>query len=580
MGDIMVKIAENDINQIRNNANIVDVISSYINLEPKGKNFFGICPFHDDHNPSMSVSPDKQIYTCFVCGASGNVFTFVQNYENVSFLEAVKIVADKVGYRLNINVSTVRANQKYYDMLELANKYFINNLNGKDGEAAKRYLINERKLDEKVIDEFNIGLALNDNNLTKLLVSKGYSDKDIVNLSLGNYGDSLTDMFRGRITFPICNDKGEVVAFSARIYNTESDNKYLNSRENVLFKKGHILYNYDKCKAEVSKKKQVILVEGQMDAIRVYSTAFKNVCATMGTALTKDHITLLKRLNAKVILCMDNDSAGAKSTISNGEALVGAGIEVLVVRLAGAKDPDSYILEFGADKFKDAINGAVSYFDFKLNVLKNKKNLNKDTDLADYINDVILELNKSDDEILKSITINNISKEYGIDKDLLMSKLVKKEAAPKIEVKKVSVRKLDKNSKICEALLAIMMSNSKYIRLYERRLGYIPDKKYRLIANDILAYYKLYGEFNVADFITYVSSFDYSDLILKIINNINKVMTDEFDIYVNYIKIWINEEKIKEIKEEIKKLTDVNEKERMNDLIIKLKRRGEDNEED
>ena len=300
----------------------------------------------------------------------------------------------------------------------------------------------------------------------------------------------------------------------------------------------------------------------------------------MGTALTKDHITLLKRLNAKVILCMDNDSAGEKSTISNGEALVSAGIEVLVVRLAGAKDPDSYILEFGTDKFKDAINGAVSYFDCKLSVLKNKKNLNKDTDLADYINDVIFELNKSDDEILKSITINNISKEYGIDKDLLMSKLVKKDMVPKIEIKKVSVRKLDKNSKICEALLAIMMSNSKYIRLYERRLGYIPDKKYRLIANDILAYYKLYGEFNVADFITYVSSFDYSDLILKIINNINKVMTDEFDIYVNYIKIWINEEKIKEIKEEIKKLTDVNEKERMNDLIIKLKRRGEDNEED
>ena len=319
---------------------------------------------------------------------------------------------------------------------------------------------------------------------------------------------------------------------------------------------------------QARRLKYLVIVEGQMDAIRVYSTAFKNVCATMGTALTKDHITLLKRLNAKVILCMDNDSAGEKSTISNGEALVGAGIEVLVVRLAGAKDPDSYILEFGADKFKDAINGAVSYFDFKLNVLKNKKNLNKDTDLADYINDVILELNKSDDEILKSITINNISK------------LVKKEAAPKIEVKKVSARKLDKNSKICEALLAIMMSNSKYIRLYERRLGYIPDKKYRLIANDILAYYKLYGEFNVADFITYVSSFDYSDLILKIINNINKVMTDEFDIYVNYIKIWINEEKIKEIKEEIKKLTDVNEKERMNDLIIKLKRRGEDNEED
>ena len=215
----MAIIPNEDINNIRNNANIVDIISSYINLELKGKNYFGVCPFHDDHNPSMSVSPEKQIYTCFVCGATGNVFTFVQNYENVEFPEAVKIVATKIGYNLKYDSSTPKLNKKYYDMLDLANKYYINNLNSKFGNEAKKYLINDRKLSEETIKEFKIGLSLNDNKLHELLENKGYTEKEIVDLSLANKGNTLLDLFRNRITFPINNEKGEVVAFSARIYN-------------------------------------------------------------------------------------------------------------------------------------------------------------------------------------------------------------------------------------------------------------------------------------------------------------------------------------------------------------------------
>ena len=423
----VARIAEEDINKIRSNADIVSIIGSYINLEAKGKNYFGICPFHNDHNPSMSVSPDKQIYTCFVCGASGNVFSFVQNYENVSFIEAVKIVADKIGYNININPNETRVNQKYYDMVNLASKYFVNNLNGSSGDTAKKYLIKERKLDEKTIEEFNIGLASNDNNLSKLLKNKGYSDKEIIDVSLASFGtNGLLDLFRSRITFPINNDKGEPVAFSARIFNGESENKYINSRENIIFKKGNILFNYDRCKGPASKEKKVILVEGQMDAIRVYSSGIKYVCASLGTALTDEHIKLLKRLNAKVILCMDNDKAGEKSTLANGEALIKNNIEVLVLRLSGEKDPDSYILKYGVDAYLDAVNSANSFFDFKINLLKSENNLNKADELANYINNVIEELNKSDDEILKSVTITKLSNEYNIDKKLLESKLVKK----------------------------------------------------------------------------------------------------------------------------------------------------------
>lgn len=576
----MAVIPNEDINNIRNNANIVDIISSYINLEPKGKNFFGLCPFHDDHSPSLSVSPDKQIYTCFVCGNSGNVFTFIENYENVDFVTAVKTVADKIGYNLNVDVKKNTPNKRYYDLVGLANKLFINNLNSSLGNKAKEYLINNRKLDEKTIEEFGIGLALNDNNLNKILLSKGYTEKEIVDLSLANHGENgLLDLFRNRITFPIRNDKGDVIAYSARIYNNEDTSKYINSRESIIFKKGNTLYNYDKCKQESMKTKTVILVEGQMDAIRVYSSGVKNVCATMGTALTKDHINLLKRLNSKVILMMDNDAAGEKSTIANGEALIEAGLEVNVVRLSGEKDPDSYILKNGIDAFKDNIKNALTYFDFKLNYYKNKRNLNKADELAEYINEVIAELNKSDDDILKTITINKLSEDYQIDKDLLNAKLIKKEKVkPQVIEKPKPKIKLNKYSKAAESILYIMMNNEPYIKKYQRDLNYFPEKVYKLIANDIIAFKTINGEFNLADFITYISDLPYKDTIFRIINEYEGITNIEadFDNYIKMIKEWITENQINKLKNELKNETDIKRQEELNDLIIKLKRGSEE----
>ena len=230
----MAGISNEEITEIRKKADIVEVIGSYINLAPQGKNYFGICPFHNDHSPSLSVSREKQIYKCFTCLASGNVFTFVQNYENISFIEAVKKVADKINYKLDIKDKIVNKNSKYYELMDLSNKIFVNNLNSNLGLKAKEYLINERHLSEEAIKEFNIGLALNDNNLNKLLSSKGYSDKDIIEMSLANKTDNgLLDMFRNRITFPICNHEGKIIAYSARIYQNEDTSKYINSKEYI-----------------------------------------------------------------------------------------------------------------------------------------------------------------------------------------------------------------------------------------------------------------------------------------------------------------------------------------------------------
>ena len=574
----MAGISNEEITEIRKKADIVEVIGSYINLAPQGKNYFGICPFHNDHSPSLSVSREKQIYKCFTCLASGNVFTFVQNYENISFIEAVKKVADKINYKLDIKDKIVNKNSKYYELMDLSNKIFVNNLNSNLGLKAKEYLINERHLSEEAIKEFNIGLALNDNNLNKLLSSKGYSDKDIIEMSLANKTDNgLLDMFRNRITFPICNHEGKIIAYSARIYQNEDTSKYINSKESVIFKKGYTFYNYDKCRLEALKIKSVILVEGQMDAIRVYTSGFKNVIASMGTAITSNHISLLKKLNAKVILMMDNDNAGEKSTILNGEELIKNNIEVSVVRLTGEKDPDSFILKNGADAFRDALKGEISFFDFKLRYLKKDKNLNKADELAEYINKIIDELNKSDDDILKSVTINKIAEDYNIDKRILEGKLVK--ITPRIEsvVVKRKRPKLNQYHQAAEAILYLMMNDPKFIRKYKIELNYFPEEKYKLIANDILAYKEINGEFDIADFMTYINDLEYKEDIYRILNDYqDKILPEEFDNFVAIINKWIRESKIDKLKEQLKNETDVKKQEELNDLIIKIKKGSED----
>lgn len=574
----MAGISNEEITEIRKKADIVEVIGSYINLAPQGKNYFGICPFHNDHSPSLSVSREKQIYKCFTCLASGNVFTFVQNYENISFIEAVKKVADKINYKLDIKDKIVNKNSKYYELMDLSNKIFVNNLNSNLGLKAKEYLINERHLSEEAIKEFNIGLALNDNNLNKLLSSKGYSDKDIIEMSLANKTDNgLLDMFRNRITFPICNHEGKIIAYSARIYQNEDTSKYINSKESVIFKKGYTFYNYDKCRLEALKIKSVILVEGQMDAIRVYTSGFKNVIASMGTAITSNHISLLKKLNAKVILMMDNDNAGEKSTILNGEELIKNNIEVSVVRLTGEKDPDSFILKNGADAFRDALKGEISFFDFKLRYLKKDKNLNKADELAEYINKIIDELNKSDDDILKSVTINKIAEDYNIDKKILEGKLVK--ITPRIDsvVVKRKRPKLNQYHQAAEAILYLMMNDSKFIRKYKIELNYFPEEKYKLIANDILAYKEINGEFDIADFMTYINDLEYKEDIYRILNDYqDKILPEEFDNFVAIINNWIRESKIDKLKEQLKNETDVKKQEELNDLIIKIKKGSED----
>lgn len=245
----MTMINNEIINEIRNNTDIVEVISNYVNLTKSGKNYFGICPFHDDNHPSMSVSPDKQIYKCFSCGATGNVFTFVSQFEHISFIEAVRLLGNKLGYEIKENTSK-RNNKTSYEIYDLANKFFQNNINTSLGRNAINYL-HDRKINDEMIKKFGIGLSLNKNKLTEVLENKKYPLNKLIELGLTT--ESGNDFFQNRITFPIWNLEGEVVAFSGRIYNTTDNSKYVNSKESIIFKKGNILYNYHNVR-EFTKK--------------------------------------------------------------------------------------------------------------------------------------------------------------------------------------------------------------------------------------------------------------------------------------------------------------------------------------
>ena len=568
-------LTQEEINHIQSVASIVDVIGSYVSLEKKGKNYFGLCPFHDDHSPSMSVNEDKRIYTCFVCGKTGNVFNFVQDYENVSFLEAVKIVAERNGIDVNVDLKVNTKYDRFYDAYDLALKYYQNNIKTADGKNALEYL-HKRGINDDIIKEFDIGFANKTNDtLSKLLIGKGYSEKELIDIGISNKGNTIYDLFRNRIVFPIHDSKGHPVAFSARIYEQSDEAKYINTKETVIFKKGEILFNYHRAINEAKKMKKLILVEGQMDAIRVYSEGVKNVCATMGTALTNEHVKLLKKLNVEIVLCFDNDAAGEKATLAAGELLAKSDVNISVLRLSGEKDPDEYILAHGVEQYKEAIDHSISFFDFKLNVLKKNKDFNKVDDVSKYVNSVIAELNKSNDQVLIDLTINKLSEEYGIDKNVLLNKVIKVEPVKTLSVPIKPKVKKEKSIRLIELLLFYMMNDVKYIKVFEKELSYLSDEKYQEVCDEILAFYLKYNYINIADFISYSIESDNYELILDIIdNNINNELSDaDYLGIIDKIKSINNENKIIELKEKLKSISDINEKLKITDEIAKLKKK-------
>lgn len=564
----MEKIPYDQIINIQRKVNIVDVISGYLPIEQRGKNYFAICPFHDDHNPSMSISPEKQIYTCFVCGASGNVFNFVMNYEKISFVEAVAKVASIAGINLSIKAPHKSRNKddtysKFYGMYELANKYYQNNIKTLYGKTAISYL-KKRNIDESVIKEFEIGLSLNDNNVTKLLKNKGFNEDDLIDIGIcGKKDDFVYDVFRNRIMFPIHDSDNKVVGFSGRIYNGESESKYVNSKESVIFKKGKILYNYSRALNEAREKKQIIIVEGFMDVIRLYTIGIKNVVATMGTAITKEHADLIRRLSKNVILCFDGDSAGQKATISALQMLENIGLEPKIIRLEDGLDPDDYIIKKGKEKFQNHLINAMSSLQFKLYVNKEHTDFNDYKQISNYINSVAKELEKIDDKVVYELTIKKLSKETGVDIDTinsLLKNIPKKK--PELITKPLRVKK-SKYEMAEEYLIYYMLRSKEAILQYQNDVAYLTNKNLAMIAIKILDFYEKKGYINITDFTLFLED---NDVLINEVLRIDSFdLPDEVDVnvikdYVKTIDEGILNSEIKKIKERISAESDVAKK--------------------
>lgn len=553
----MAYISNEVINEIRNKTDIVDVVSKYVNLTKRGKNYIGVCPFHDDHSPSMSVSPEKQIFTCFSCGASGNVFTFVSDFEKISFSEAVKLLGDKAGINIGSNIITKKEKDDYIDIYNLTSKFYQNSLFTNLGKNAIEYL-EKRKIDKETIKKFGIGLSIQKVSLTDYLKSKKYNVDKLIDIGLTN--ENGNDIFINRIMFPIHDLSGNVVAFSGRIYNTKDNSKYINTKETDKFKKGKILYNYHIAREYLKKNDSVILMEGQMDVIRSSTVGINNCIATMGTALTKDHRSILKNMTDNIILCFDGDAAGEKATNAAIEILEDTGINIRVVRLPNNMDPDEYILKEGADSFKEQIKNATSLVDYKMEILKKNKNLNDIKDISSYLNSAVKELVNINDDIAVELNLKKLSTNYNVDYNTLRSKYdnlrsKKKEVVSEIKPKKV----YDKYGKAQTSLIYYMLKSNTVINMVEKRVGYFPDKNIRELSNEIIYYFHKYGIINVADFISYIAD---RDEILHTLKEII-VMDKEEDF------------KLEEIEDYIFVVNEYHKEVRINDLKMKLKEEKE-----
>ena len=572
----------NLIDEIRAHVNIVDIISSYLPLTKKGKNYFGVCPFHDDHSPSMSVSEEKQIFTCFSCGASGNVFKFLQDYENISFLESVKKCADISGISFSYGAEKkYNKNQDLLDMYLFASKLYQNNLYSSLGKEAREYL-NTRKLDDEIIKEFQIGLALNEPSILTDALKKKYDDKRLLSSGLISEGEyNLYDTYRNRIMFPLYDLSGNIVGYNGRIYNSsnKSDSKYINSRETAIFKKGELLFNYHRAKEQARDYKFVIIVEGQIDAIRCHQAGYKNVVASLGTAITKEHAMLLRKLSSNIILCFDGDKAGEKATNSAIEELAKLGIEPKIVRLPDNLDPDEYILKNGKESFADLINNPLNIMEYKEKLLKRNIDLNNTKDLADYTNLMIKELSKIEDEVLREISINKLATETKLDVKFIKSKLEKpKEVKVIKQNNKVKYSKYEKSE---QALIYYMLKSDKVIKIYEKKITHMPTDRYRLLALKIDCFYKEKGYIDIADFMTYIHDDEASTKALSEIISLDlKDEVDEEAIldYLNNIKRYNDKNLSNRYKKELKEETSLEKKIELAKKALAYKIRSENNE--
>ena len=426
----MPRYSDETIEEVRQANDIVDVISQYVHLKRSGRNFFGLCPFHNEKSPSFSVSPDKQIFHCFGCGVGGNVFTFLTKIEGINFVEAVQTLAERANIQLptfenNVDKEKEELKAKVYKVNEFTAEYYHENLYKPTAKIAQEY-VKQRKLTNDTLKSFRIGFSGKFNELYQALKKEGFEDPEILESGLVNKNENGTyiDRYRNRLMFPICDGRGRVIAFGGRVLD-DSKPKYINSPENIVFSKGRNLFGLNVAKKSEEIKKKLLIVEGYMDVISLHQRGIKNVVAPLGTALTQQQGWLLRRTSEQIILSFDSDEAGLNAKTRAIDILQNMGCDIRVLMLEGAKDPDEFIVKYGNARFKNAIDKALSIVEFKVKLLKRNLDLNNTSDKIKFLNEIAKLISKIDNNIEKEVYIEKIAKEYEISKEAIYAEVNK-----------------------------------------------------------------------------------------------------------------------------------------------------------
>ena len=419
------------LDEIRSRNDIVSTISQYMTLKRKGRNYFGLCPFHNEKSPSFSVSPDKQIFHCFGCGVGGDVINFVKKIENIGFLDSVRLLAEKSGIQLPNDISkaeeeNIKLKNRVYKINELAAKFYHENLYKPTSKIAQDY-IKKRKLNNATLKSFLMGYASNSSNeLLRYLKEHGFTEEELLaSCLIGKSDRGYYDKFRNRLMIPIRDERGRFIAFGGRVLD-DSKPKYINSPENIVYSKGRNLFGLNVAREGVhGPLKRLLIVEGYMDAISLYQRGITNVVASLGTAMTDSQGRLLRRNTEQVILGYDADGAGQQAIIRGMEILKSMDIDIRILQISGAKDPDEYVLKFGPEKMVKAMDEAISAIEFKIKVLRTNLDLNNVNDKVKFLTEIAKILSNVDNNIEREVYIDRISKVYEISKNAIVSEVDK-----------------------------------------------------------------------------------------------------------------------------------------------------------
>ena len=432
----MIRYSDEIIEEVRQNNDIVDIISQYVHLTRKGRNYFGLCPFHSEKSPSFSVSPDRQIFHCFGCGVGGNVYTFLMKIEGITFKEALEQLAERANIQLpklenNADTAREELKAKVYKVNEFTAEFYHQNLYKPTSKIGQEY-VKKRKMNKETLEAYRIGFSGKFDELYKALKAQGFGEKEILESGLVNKNDNGTyiDRYRNRLMFPICDVRGKVIAFGGRILDDSKikdskfpQHKYINSPENVVYSKGRHLFGLNVAKKDSAKK--LLIVEGYMDVISLHQRGVTNVVGALGTALTEQQGWLLRKSTEQVILGFDADGAGQTAIARSMEILQKMGCDMRVLQIEGAKDPDEYIVKFGEGRFRLAMDNAISLVEFKVKNLKKDLNLENTGDKIKFLNEIAKILSKVENTMEREIYIEKIAQGYNISKEAIYAEVNK-----------------------------------------------------------------------------------------------------------------------------------------------------------